>query len=127
MGGPREGRLGPGRGGGADDNGGGASLANRGAAVGYRGCCASVGLAAGFGLETTVLPFLLRGISLTGIDSTTCPVPRRRIAWDRLARELPLDKLDEMTASVPLDRVAELGGKILRGEVRGRTVVDVRG
>ena len=124
---PPKGPLGSERWAGAIDNVGGAILANLLATLRYSGCCASVGLAAGSGLETTVLPFLLRGISLIGINSSTCPAPTRRIAWDRLARELPLDKLDGMTASITLDKVAEMGGKILRGEVRGRTVVDLQG
>ena len=82
-------------------------------------------LAAGHELQTSVMPFLLRGINLLGIDSNTCPMERRVTAWRRLARELPTAKLEKMTAEVPLAAVPELAGKILQGQVKGRTVVDV--
>ena len=78
-------------------------------------------------LEATVLPFLLRGVNLLGIDSATCPTPRRRQAWARLAEELPMDKLDAMTTEAVLGDLPDLAGKILKGQVRGRLVVDVNG
>ena len=90
------------------------------------GSCAAVGLASGPALETTVMPFLLRGINLLGIDSNTCPKERRLIAWDRLSRELPQDKLAAATSTASLADVPELAGKILQGRVRGRTVIDTR-
>ena len=86
---------------------------------------ASCGLAGGNELATTVIPFLLRGVNLLGIDSVRCPMPRRQDAWKRLAADLPLAKLDAMTEVVPLGEVAGLAGRILKGEVRGRVVVDV--
>lgn len=86
---------------------------------------AACGNAGGVELNTTVLPFILRGVSLLGIDSVYYPAAKRQAAWDRLARDLPLDKLDAMTTVVPLTGVQETAGRILKGQVRGRTVVDV--
>ena len=86
---------------------------------------ASCGLAGGNELATTVIPFLLRGVNLLGIDSVRCPMQRRQDAWRRIAADVPLAKLDAMTETVPLADVAGLAGRILKGEVRGRVVVDV--
>jgi acrylyl-CoA reductase (NADPH) len=86
---------------------------------------ASCGLAGGNELATTVIPFLLRGVNLLGIDSVRCPMKRRQDAWHRLAADLPLAKLDAMTEMVPLGALPGLAGRILKGEVRGRVVVDV--
>jgi acrylyl-CoA reductase (NADPH) len=86
---------------------------------------ASCGLAGGTELATTVIPFLLRGVNLLGIDSVRCPMPQRQDAWRRIAADVPLEKLDAMTETVPLAHVAGLAGRILKGEVRGRVVVDV--
>jgi acrylyl-CoA reductase (NADPH) len=86
---------------------------------------AACGLAGGNELATTVIPFLLRGVNLLGIDSVRCPLPRRQDAWKRLAADLPLAKLDSMTETVPLSELAAMAGKILKGETRGRVVVDV--
>ncbi|HSV27904.1 MAG TPA: MDR family oxidoreductase [Candidatus Omnitrophota bacterium] len=86
---------------------------------------ASCGNAGGIELNTTVLPFLLRGINLLGIDSAQCPTPRRLAAWDRLAKEMPFDLLDTMTTDCKLADLPEQAAKILKGEVRGRVVVDV--
>lgn len=83
------------------------------------------GNAGGNELNTTVLPLILRGVSLLGIDSVYCPVEPRQTAWRRLAEQLPMDKLDAMTNVVPLKDTVELGGKILKGQVQGRTVIDV--
>jgi acrylyl-CoA reductase (NADPH) len=74
-----------------------------------------------------VIPFLLRGINLLGIDSVMCPRDARIEAWQRLVRDLPLDKLDRMTERVPLAALPELAPKILGGATRGRIVVDVAG
>jgi acrylyl-CoA reductase (NADPH) len=68
---------------------------------------------------------LLRGVNLLGIDSVMCPREERIKAWQRLAKDLPLDKLDRMTAAVPLPALPTLAPKILAGEIRGRIVVDV--
>jgi acrylyl-CoA reductase (NADPH) len=122
---PPKGPLGSERWSGAIDNVGGEQLGNVLASLRYWGSCAAVGNAGGIKFTTTVIPFLLRGINLLGIDSNTCPMARRREAWARLAKDMPLDKLDAMTGTVGLGEVAGLGGKILQGQVRGRTVVDL--
>ena len=122
---PPKGPLGSERWSGAIDNVGGEQLGNVLASLRYWGSCAAVGNAGGIKFSTTVIPFLLRGINLLGIDSNTCPMARRREAWARLAKDMPLDKLDAMTGTVGLGDVASLGGKILQGQVRGRTVVDL--
>lgn len=93
----------------------------------YGTSVAACGNAAGAGLKTTVLPFILRGVNLLGIDSVYCPHPRRQTAWDRLAADLPLDKLDAMTTVRPLADVPAVADEILAGRVRGRTVIDVNG
>ena len=104
---------------------GGTTLARVLAQTKLHGSVAAVGLAGGTALETTVLPFLLRGVNLLGIDSATCPTLRRRAAWARLAADLPLDQLDAMTSEAGLADLLDLGGKILKGQIRGRTVIDV--
>jgi acrylyl-CoA reductase (NADPH) len=92
----------------------------------YHGSIASCGLAGGAKFEATVIPFLLRGVNILGIDSVMCPIERRRIAWTRLAQELPFDKLDAMTETVKLAGLAALAPKILEGKIRGRVVVETR-
>jgi acrylyl-CoA reductase (NADPH) len=93
----------------------------------YHASVASCGLAGGSDLPATVIPFLLRGVNLLGIDSVMCASDRREAAWGRLARDLPAEKLDSMTETVPLAAVSDLASRILHGEVRGRIVVDVNG
>jgi len=105
---------------------GGTTLATVLTRLRYGGAVASIGLAGGSALETTVIPFLLRGVSLLGIDSVMCPSERRVEAWTRLARELPRDGLESMVREVPLGDVIALGGEILEGRVRGRVVVDTK-
>ncbi len=122
---PPKGPLGSVRWAGAIDSVGGTTLATVLATLAPWSSCAAIGLAAGHELNTSVMPFLLRGLNLLGIDSNTCPMEPRVTAWRRLARELPTDKLEKMTAEVPLAAVPELAGKILQGQVKGRTVVDV--
>ncbi len=109
------------------DNVGGEALGNLLLSIAYWGTVASVGNASGIEFKTNVLPFLLRGINLCGIDSNTCPKDRRMKAWARLAKELPLAKLAEITHKAPLAQLPELAGQILQGQVRGRTVIDVNG
>jgi acrylyl-CoA reductase (NADPH) len=92
----------------------------------YGASVAACGLAGGNDLPASVLPFLLRGVNLLGIDSVMCPAERRGAAWARLARDLPSDKLDALTEVVPLEAVPELGKKILKGGIRGRVVIDLR-
>ncbi len=122
---PPKGPLGLVRWSGAIDAVGGTTLATVLATLSPWSSCAAIGLAAGHELNTSVMPFLLRGLNLLGIDSNTCPMERRVTAWRRLARELPTDKLEKMTAEVPLAAVPELAGKILQGQVKGLTDVDV--
>mgnify|MGYP000264962066 CR=1 FL=1 len=105
---------------------GGATLACVLPQIAYRGAVAAVGLAGGNKLETTVIPFLLRGVKLLGIDSVLSPPEERREAWTRLVRDLPMDKLDGMVEEARLADLLRLGGDILKGQVRGRVVVDVR-
>jgi acrylyl-CoA reductase (NADPH) len=111
---------------GAVDAVGGTTLATVLTQLKYRASVAACGLAGGSDLPTSVIPFLLRGVNLLGIDSVMCPHLERLEAWRRLAADLPLDRLDAMTETVPLSAVPELAPKILAGAIRGRTVVDVR-
>jgi len=92
----------------------------------YGASVAACGLAGGNDLPASVIPFLLRGVNLLGIDSVMCTQPRRAAAWARIARDLPIEKLDAMTETVPLARVTELAEAILKGAIRGRVVVDVQ-
>ncbi len=107
------------------DSVGGTTLARVLTQIAHRGSVAAVGLAGGNTLETTVIPFLLRGVNLLGIDSVMSPPDERRTAWQRLGSELPLDKLDGMTSEATLGDLPGLAGEILQGQVRGRIVVDV--
>lgn len=107
------------------DSVGGPTLAAVLASLRLHGAVACCGNAGGVELNTTVLPLLLRGINVLGIDSAQCPTPRRVQAWQRLAAELPRDLLDELTGEVALGELPDHAGKILKGQVRGRLVVDV--
>ncbi|HML09428.1 MAG TPA: MDR family oxidoreductase [Stellaceae bacterium] len=111
---------------GAIDAVGGATLATILTQLKYRASVAACGLAGGSDLPTSVIPFLLRGVNLLGIDSVMCPKEPRAEAWRRLTRDLPLDRLDRMIEEIPLSKVAELAPRILGGQLRGRTVIDVR-
>jgi acrylyl-CoA reductase (NADPH) len=91
----------------------------------YGASVAACGLAGGNDLPASVVPFLLRGVNLLGIDSVMCPMPRRLTAWARLARDLAPDTLEAMTETVGLADVPGLAERILAGNVRGRVVVDV--
>ena len=91
----------------------------------HGGAIAAVGLAGGNDLNTTVIPFLLRGVKLLGIDSVLCPKPRREAAWQRLASDLPLDKLETMISTARLEDLPQLGSDILKGQVKGRVVVEL--
>lgn len=107
------------------DSVGGTTLAHVLATLTLHGAVAACGNAGGIDLATTVLPFLLRGVTLAGIDSAQCPNPRRVEAWRRLAADLPDAVLDGITSEATLSDLPELGARILKGEVRGRVVVDV--
>jgi acrylyl-CoA reductase (NADPH) len=112
---------------GAVDAVGGTTLATILTQLYYRASVAACGLAGGSEVPATVIPFLLRGVNLLGIDSVMCPRDERIEAWQRLARDLALDRLERMTQTVPLSALPDLAPQILKGEVRGRTVVDVAG
>lgn len=101
------------------------TLANALAQTKYGGCVAACGLAGGPDLSTTVLPFILRGVTLAGIDSVEAPMARRTEAWARLATDLPMDKLNDMSETVSLQKVLELAPEILKGQVKGRVIVDI--
>jgi acrylyl-CoA reductase (NADPH) len=110
---------------GAIDNVGGATLSNLLTQISYGGSVAAVGLTGGSELSSTVLPFLLRGVNLLGIDSVMCPKTPRVETWRRVARDLPMDKLREMVEIHSLDDLPRLGAEILAGGVRGRAVIKV--
>ena len=110
---------------GAIDAVGGATLATVLTQLKYRAGVAACGLAGGSDLPASVIPFLLRGVNLLGIDSVMCPRDERIEAWNRLARDLPLDKLEAVTQTVSLADVPALAPRILNGEVRGRIVIDL--
>ena len=107
------------------DSVGGNTLARVLAQTKYAGSVAAVGLAGGSKLDHTVIPFLLRGVNLLGIDSVMCPTSRRLEAWNRLQTDLPVDKLEALTIVTRLDEVPRIAAEILAGKVRGRIVVDV--
>jgi acrylyl-CoA reductase (NADPH) len=107
------------------DSVGGNTLARVLAQMRYGRSVAAVGLAGGNKLDHTVIPFILRGVNLLGIDSVMCPMPRRLQAWNRLQKDLPLDKLDAITEVAPLGEVPRIAAQILRGQIRGRIVIDV--
>ena len=111
---------------GAVDAVGGDTLATILTQLKYRASVAACGLAGGSELPATVIPFLLRGVNLLGIDSVMCPRDERIEAWRRLALDLRPDRLERMIQTVPLSALPELAPKILRGEVRGRVVVDIK-
>ncbi|GIW26776.1 MAG: quinone oxidoreductase [Meiothermus sp.] len=108
---------------GAVDTVGGAVLAGVLPRVAYGGSVAACGNAGGAKLETTVFPFILRGVNLLGIDSVMCPKEKRLLAWQRLARELPKPLLEATLQTVSLEEVPALAQAILQGRVRGRVVV----
>ncbi len=105
---------------------GGAMLARVLGQMKYGASVAAVGLAGGAGLPATVIPFLLRGVNLLGIDSVMQPYESRVRAWERIARDLPMEKLEAMIQPAGLGDLPDLGAAILSGGVRGRVVVDVR-
>ena len=101
------------------------TLANACAQTRYGGVVAACGLAQGADFPATVLPFILRGVTLTGIDSVMAPLARRQQAWDRLALDLDPAKLEAIVQEVPLERAAEKAADLMAGKVRGRVVVKI--
>jgi acrylyl-CoA reductase (NADPH) len=110
---------------GAVDAVGSHTLANVLAGTRYGGTVAACGLAQGMDLPGSVAPFILRGVTLAGVDSVMAPKPRRLQAWQRLAQDLDRDKLDALTTTRPLADAPELAKEILAGQVRGRVVLTV--
>ena len=100
-------------------------LANVCATTKYRGVVAACGLAGGMDFPATVAPFILRGVTLAGVDSVMCPRADRLVAWQRLGSDLDVAKLGQISREVGLAEVIPLAESLLKGEVRGRIVVDV--
>lgn len=107
------------------DTAGSHTLANACAQTRYGGAVAACGLAQGMDFPASVAPFILRGVSLLGIDSVMAPHPRRAAAWERLARDLDASVLDAIAHEVGLEEAIAAAGKLMDGTVRGRIVVDV--
>lgn len=110
---------------GAVDVVGSQTLANVLSMTRYGGTVAACGLAQGLDLPGSVAPFILRGVTLAGIDSVMCPKPRRIAAWQRLAHDLDRNKLDSLSTTHPLTDVLALAPTILAGKIRGRVVLEV--
>ncbi len=104
---------------------GGAMLARILGQMKYGASVAAVGLAAGAAVPATIIPFLLRGVNLLGIESVMQPSENRIRAWQRIARDLPMDKLESMVQMASLEDLPQLGADILKGKVKGRVVVDI--
>ncbi|CUI89215.1 acrylyl-CoA reductase (NADPH) [Cognatishimia activa] len=100
-------------------------LANLLAGIKYRGIVAACGLAGGMDLPSSVAPFILRGVTLAGIDSVMCPKPERVAAWERLAQDLDMGKLADMETEVAFDQVIDAAPQFLDGKVRGRVIVPI--
>ena len=111
---------------GAVDAVGSTTLGNVLATTAEEGCVAACGLAQGADLPTSVHPFILRGVTLAGVNSVSQPPARRDLAWTRLATDLDPALLESMTTVEPLERLPELAPEILAGRIRGRVVIDVR-
>ena len=110
---------------GAIDNVGGNSLARVLAQLESNASVASVGLVGGAVFTANVMPFLLRGVNILGIDSVSCPNPRRLRAWQRLGELIPRSILESLTTTHPLEDLPELAEDILDGKIKGRTVIDL--
>ena len=107
------------------DSVGSHTLANACAQTRYRGAVAACGLAQGMDFPASVAPFILRGISLLGIDSVMAPSEPRMAAWARLSRDLDVSALDAIANEIALGEAIDAAGQLLEGKVRGRIVVDV--
>ena len=111
---------------GAIDSVGSTTLANILAQITYGGAVSACGLAQGMDLPSTVMPFILRGVSLLGIDSVMAPMQIRERAWSRLSKDINFEKLEEMIIETSLDQIEKLAQDILEGQVRGRVVVNIQ-
>ncbi|WP_372797181.1 zinc-binding dehydrogenase, partial [Litorivivens sp.] len=107
------------------DAAGGNTLANACAQTKYRGAVAACGLAESPKFPTTVMPFILRGVTLYGIDSVMAPLAVRKPAWDRLARDLDADLLESVATDIKLADAVDVAKDVLAGKIKGRLVVDV--
>lgn len=101
------------------------TLANACATTKYGGTVAACGLAQGFDFPATVMPFILRGVTLAGVDSVNAPIAKRQEAWDKLAATLKPETFEAVVEKIALSEAIEAAGKLLKGEIRGRVVVDV--
>ena len=101
------------------------TLANACAQTRYGGAVAACGLAQGADFPATVMPFILRGVTLAGIDSVMAPLPKRQQAWDRLALDMDPAKLESMIDEVPLAQAVEKAGELMAGHVRGRVLIKI--
>ena len=111
---------------GAIDVVGSHTLANVCASMRYRGVVTACGLAGGLDFPATVAPFILRGVTLVGIDSVMCPREDRLEAWRRLSQDLDIEKLDLLTQEIGLSQAIAGAAQLLEGRIRGRIVVDTR-
>jgi acrylyl-CoA reductase (NADPH) len=111
---------------GAIDVVGSHTLANVCASMRYRGVVAACGLAGGMDFPATVAPFILRGVTLVGVDSVMCPRADRLDAWRRLGEDLDADKLELLTEEIGLSQAIDHAAELLEGRIRGRVVVDTR-
>ncbi len=109
----------------AIDVAGGFTLANVLSQTKANGAVAACGLAESMDLPSSVAPFILRGISLYGIDSVYCPMPKRLQAWNRLGTDLNLEVLESMSTEIEFDDIPEAASAILKGQIRGRTIVKI--
>jgi acrylyl-CoA reductase (NADPH) len=109
---------------GAVDTAGGSILARVLAEMKYGGAVAACGLASSFELNTTVMPFILRNVSLCGVDSVSCPFERRTQAWGRLVTDLPESAYTAISRTVRLEEVESVSKEIMAGQVQGRVLVD---
>src|SRR5262249_34740330 len=109
------------------DSVGSHTLVNACAQVRYGGVVTACGLAQGMDFPASVAPFILRGVTLAGVDSVMAAMPLRETAWKRLAQDLTPDRLQAITREIKLGEAIEAGRKILEGGMRGRVVVDVNG
>ncbi|MGL5462194.1 MAG: oxidoreductase, partial [Aeromonas veronii] len=108
---------------GAIDTVGSQVLAKLLAQMNYGGAVAACGLAGGFDLPTSVMPFILRNVRLQGVDSVMCPFERRQLAWQRLARDLPASFFEQAVTEIGLEQVVEAAEAITQGQIAGRTLV----
>ncbi|MBF0446916.1 MAG: oxidoreductase [Magnetococcales bacterium] len=111
---------------GAVDTVGGEPLATVLSQLRYGTAVAACGLAAGVPIPTTVFPFILRNVALLGVDSVMCPPTQRAETWQRISTDLPLDKLDALTQIISFEQLPDAAHSILKGQIRGRTVVDLK-